>query len=593
MADDLAEHIRRMGGECVVAPKKAAEGWSAVVALDRTPEQFSGNHQAYCVKVAPEKGPSAAVPFVTVFAAGPQGLKWGLVDLILALDGSPDGLNLPKDFCIEAAPKLDLRGVYAHLHWAYNHPYSLRTWSLDDWKRYIDLLTYLKVNLLQFWPMASILPVPLSDPDRAYLEKYREVVDYARNERGMTVMAVETPNTIAAGDLGVPIEQRDYFEAEAVMNPGDPAQMDMIEAHRAQMYRAIPNASAYSIIDCDPGGWKGSPAEEFVDILLMNRGLLDGIGRTDAELIYWMWWGWGTEREKENWERVLEGMESRLPEPWGLLVCNEDHLRLVARRGHLRRAVYFPYALVEDEPSPPYTHIRFQRIQEALAALSNYGGIRGAMCNAQTPFVQLPNIHRFHRLAWGQSDLERSPGTAYDAVLDLAAVLFPERPEALAKAWSAIAENAGADQLTAAADRLEMAMKHGSLGRSGVAARFLPDEGLMIARDLVAQLRVHAAARRTAGLADAGAPRAAILDSLREYLIAALGWQAVNGYRGRADMELSLLDRSDKECVSRAVSQLAGNDPSSRSALADELASSITFPRPGMVGVIAREIASV
>ena len=30
-------------------------------------------------------------------------------------------------------------GMYIHQHWAYNQPYSARTWSLDDWKAYLGV----------------------------------------------------------------------------------------------------------------------------------------------------------------------------------------------------------------------------------------------------------------------------------------------------------------------------------------------------------------------------------------------------------------------------------------------------------------------
>ena len=64
------------------------------------------------------------------------------------------------------------------------------------------------------WPMAAMCPDPLSAGDRAYLEKYKRVIDYAHHCRGMMVWPGEAPNNIARDDAGMEIEKRRYFDVE-------------------------------------------------------------------------------------------------------------------------------------------------------------------------------------------------------------------------------------------------------------------------------------------------------------------------------------------------------------------------------------------
>ncbi len=66
--------------------------------------------------------------------------------------------------------------------WAFNYPYSFRGWKEEDWKSYIDILSYQNVNLLYLWPFMEIMPVPLSKEDQAYLEECNRVVEYVNRK---------------------------------------------------------------------------------------------------------------------------------------------------------------------------------------------------------------------------------------------------------------------------------------------------------------------------------------------------------------------------------------------------------------------------
>lgn len=40
--------------------------------------------------------------------------------------------------------------------------FALRTWTVEQWKQYVDILAVIRVNLFQIWSMAGILPTPCS-----------------------------------------------------------------------------------------------------------------------------------------------------------------------------------------------------------------------------------------------------------------------------------------------------------------------------------------------------------------------------------------------------------------------------------------------
>jgi len=56
--------------------------------------------------------------------------------------------------------RVPLIGMYVHQHWPYNHPYAARTWTVEDWRGYLDGLHRLGYNMVQIWPMLVTMPNP-------------------------------------------------------------------------------------------------------------------------------------------------------------------------------------------------------------------------------------------------------------------------------------------------------------------------------------------------------------------------------------------------------------------------------------------------
>jgi hypothetical protein len=470
---------------------------------------------------------------VICFGGSSRGDAHAVIELIRALDRR-DGQVLLDETSRREEPFFIRRGIYAHQHWAYAYPYALRTWKLDDWRRYIDLLAYLKINFFQIWSMAGILPNPLSPGDRRYLENYHAVIDYARDRRGMEVFIGECANNVAESDGGVPIQQRGYFDVEVLEDPSDPSQFQYIMDNRRNLYTVADNADGYWIIDSDPGGFEGSPTSEFVDILIGNRKLIDEhtLKGKNAKLAYWMWQGWGEGKPmSERMElplEALEDMRDRLKEPWVLLTCWTSHLDFARDLGYIDKSIFFPYGIVEDEPSPPTTRHRMNEMYARLDEAISVYGVRNAMGNAQTPLLQLPNIFFFAEAAW--NGLPSSMPADRDVIEPLAALVAPDVASELAAGWLALKEP-DPDTVFARAAELRSIVSLDRIGRAGaLGMRYFPGVKKLLS-DLATQLDVHAKARLVARSLSESAPQEEVAEALANYFASALAWRDVHDFR--------------------------------------------------------------
>src|SRR5262249_25221655 len=127
-----------------------------------------------------------------VLAAGSEshGTNYALMELRQRLCESRSGLGLSDSLDILEKPRLKVRGLYLHQHWQYNYRYATWSWSVEDWKKALDLVAYLRVNLVLTWPHMDMLAPPLSNPEKEYLADFREIIDYAQRKRGIEIWEV-------------------------------------------------------------------------------------------------------------------------------------------------------------------------------------------------------------------------------------------------------------------------------------------------------------------------------------------------------------------------------------------------------------------
>jgi hypothetical protein len=333
-------------------------------------------------------------PEIRLAGRVPQGTLYGL--LALQRQGLPT-----RDCDHVSNPVLGLRGMYAHTAWLYAYPYAVRSWTLTDWTAYIDWLVRHGFNLLQIWVPVGMMSVPPDSSDQAWLGIVSAASRYAQEQRGMTVWVGEAANNAVDDVRGVDFTQREYFRycVGHLQNPQDARARELLAASRKTLYQTFAHADGFWLIDSDPGGWPGSPTEDFLSIVDLNAQLMSKYAKPDAQFVYWMWFGWGTQSPEENYARALHGIDHMIGSAHAMVSCRTQHLAVVEREGWAERAVLIPYGAIEGEPRYPYTRWDPDSLKTAVG-LATAARLVGCVGNAQTPGVQWPQIAALGRYLW-------------------------------------------------------------------------------------------------------------------------------------------------------------------------------------------------
>lgn len=522
-------------------------------------------------------------PVISVASGDPQGLKYGVIRLISLLRLQTQDVTLRLPLREVGVPAMAIRGMYGHLHWSYHRPYALRAWQIDDWKRYVDLLTHFGFNRLQIWPMMELLPHPLSPDDGAYLRQFADIIEYAHRERGIQVVVGSCPNNITEDARAVPIAQREYFDFEKRLNPGDPVQLKRILDHRSDLYRTLPSADGYWVIDSDPGGWKGSPSSQFVDILIGHRKLIDTLCARPKEqpLIYWMWYGWGTGTQPENWKATLTDMKKRLPEPWRLCACTPEHLAVCREMNLLDRTLYYPYNTLETEPGGPLTDLRFDRIAKEVK-IAREAGLTGIQGNTQTPLVQIPNIACLAQATWHTD----TAVTDQMFLSELAGRLLSRDADVLAKAWHSLGQADGPNSLELA-DKLRHLAQDPTA--AGTLAVVLGDWQSRVLEDLASMLEIQAAAVRFAQAAATPAAPESLIEPLASFIIFGGKWLDRTGYHNRDPITHDAYRKPVADALSQ-LSEKTGRDAVTQRIVKPAIAAAEQGCRPEMCGLVIESV---
>ena len=352
--------------------------------------------------------------------------------------------------------------MYVHTHWGYNRPYAARSWTLDDWDNYLSGLASLGYDLVKLWPLLDCMPPEPNASDRAFLGKIAKVIDLAHDKYGMKFAIVVCPNTMGNDKAAAyPYETRPYFVCERKLNPADPTEFRALMDARRRQLEPLAKADMLVIIDSDPGGYIGSTNAEFVNLM---KGQIEVFREfnPEAELYYWMLVGWETYNKfweaTQNWKEgeplpthpssfearvfveTLEGMKRDIPEPWGVLAGMQVHADATSAVGVADKQIFYPYGVVEGEPTFPMTNYFPEAIERRIGR--EYDRTlypRGVIANSQTHCLQLPNAYLFAHYA------KHGPGAEPDMAAfgeDLLVGLGPM----LAQNWAALAAADGALQ---------------------------------------------------------------------------------------------------------------------------------------------------
>ncbi|MBI5092275.1 MAG: hypothetical protein HZB26_07485 [Candidatus Hydrogenedentes bacterium] len=417
-------------------------------------------------------------------------------------------------------------GMYVHQHWAYNHPYAARTWSLEDWRGYVGGLKRLGYNAVMIWPLLETMPDPLTPSDIANIEKIARVIDLLKSEFCMQAYVTLSPNVVARNEEAskFAFEDRPFFYCDERIDPSDATARAEMISWRERLLEPLSRMDGLVIIDSDPGGYAGSTNAEFVQLLEDHRHMLDRL-RNGIELVYWIHAGWqayGRFYATAHFEwgpddevaETIALLSSRNLEPWGITGARQH---VVEQVGLGDRMFTFPYGTIEGEPSFPLTNFETgvgEKVRQNL-------GRQGIMGNAQTHCLQLPNTFAFARAAKGLAVTEAD-------YVRFAGELIEGAGERIVACWTALAGHApdAMDEAVTSVEAIQRnPIEEGPLGGLlfGNPRRFLSD--------LALQLRLVAAWKRFQSVVCAE-PRdtktaASLLGSFAN---AAEAWQGVHGY---------------------------------------------------------------
>lgn len=487
--------------------------------------------EGYVLKSVSKDG----VEYLVVTGRSPRGTKIALATLMKAVRIEGKSAFVPALVDVRGKPAFAKRGLHFN-GWAFKSPYSFRNWREEDWHSYLDILAYQGVNLFYLWPFMEIMPLPLSPEDQAYLEECRRVVDYAQKKHGMEVWIMQCTNRVAQDRCGVADPRlRPYWRAsQKDLNPAEPQDFQAIMASREAMYRIINNADGVCNIDSDPGFCLGSPLGDYVKVLQGCRALLDrhNLHGKEAKLIQWMLWGWGREiMRSEGLEQhqllTVRAVKQGLPEPlwfmsgtfgWDLPICRGE--------GLIARTVCLQYGVIEGEPAYPRTNVSMAAIRGMFDGTTEFPELAGVMGNMQTPLLQFPNMFFFTSV---MSDFDYRTRSEEEALLDLSRHLYPEHKQLMADGFLALKED-DPTKMETRIDQLDRLVREDRLGRLGIFGRKLFPDHRIVARSLLAQLRLRAAYQRLLLGISPTTPRAECERLLGDCLDAYLAWDLMHGW---------------------------------------------------------------
>ena len=292
-------------------------------------------------------------------------------------------------------------GMYVHTHWSYNHPYAARTWTIADWTGYLGCLSALGYNTVLIWPMHDNMPVPLTPSDVAFLQKLATVIDIAHDRFGMKVLIASCANVFTtANAANFEIEKRYFWDTCSYVDPRNDAGLQQMLAARRTQWSYLAKVDGLAIIDSDPGGWPNSPSEDFVKLFSLLAGVMRQVN-PQVGIYYWIWGGWPDNGLRQTYLDILGLLKEKLDFPWSVLSCGESHRFVTDQLRLTERRVYYPYGLVELEPSFPMINSNPARFRQEIQLYDPKLYPGGLLVNAQTHCLQVPYTYMAAHYARG------------------------------------------------------------------------------------------------------------------------------------------------------------------------------------------------
>ena len=255
------------------------------------------------------------------------GCRYGLIEFLRSLK-TMDGDVVSDILHVVDAPRFPFRIHYVnsaeHLQNAYNPNFLFdvtdNRWSLDDWERYIDMISAYRYNYFEFWLPPSLFGRNNEKLSAEFVQTINHVIAYAKR-RGVSVHPLVTINTFVAPD-----------GEWSYACPNDPDEKKRILDGWDFWTKSIQGNDSWCIFPGDPGGCfrNGCTKETYIDLALeLSTVIRKNNPKASVEVGTWgepiFGWGipcppWWT-RDSKLVGRSMEYLIRKLPEfPQGTFV---------------------------------------------------------------------------------------------------------------------------------------------------------------------------------------------------------------------------------------------------------------------------------
>ncbi|MBF0197914.1 MAG: hypothetical protein HQL32_09395 [Planctomycetes bacterium] len=254
---------------------------------------------------------------------------------------------------------MKVQALYLHGGWNLNYPFSPRLWSVEEWIKWLRLISKSGVERLYYWPAFELFSHQPQEEELAYLLRLQKMVK-AACRIGIRVLLGRSVNTVLSPvNENKPFYLRNQNDLESV-HPLSQEMQERVYQPLSDYLGQFDGLYGWWLIDRDPGDSYDLPGSVFVECA--ERMFSYCPGGTE-KITYWLWGGWTREshapegwREKEQkyWLDLIDALESSsLKDKVEYLACWKGHHKSL--KNVLHKTWYFPYNYLEPEPSLPWT----------------------------------------------------------------------------------------------------------------------------------------------------------------------------------------------------------------------------------------------
>jgi len=405
----LSRLVKAQAGVALPIVQGAATTGTSILPLIGEPQALRRLKALGC-EVDPSVGPQGFVvqrvqsgdaARLVVWSPHPLGCRYGLIELMRSLQFTGDGCHTTLTRVV-SRPYFPLRIYYLnfgeHLQNAYNVNMLFDTpqcrWSLDDWKRLIDMISAMRYNVFSFWLVPTLFdPAALHGgaAQERFAQTMCEVIRYAHSQ-GVLVEMLVAANTVGS-------DWRAYC-------PNVPEEREMVLKLWEHWTRRLEGLDVVGLFPGDPGGCtrNGCDYHTCVDLYEEIIARTRGNGSYVYEIATWgaPFFGWGVngfgggpDRAKAAFAYLGDRLP-RFPESSFISICMglnpdsagdacggnaEPYVRAVSA---IRPVTTWDYGTSEGEMTviPRFRVAGIIQRRQAEAALPYVGGINYTMTPA-------------------------------------------------------------------------------------------------------------------------------------------------------------------------------------------------------------------